>query len=316
MVAVGARDAAVEGREVSRGQVISYLEVIKRVVRVHVAEQVDQIEAIEHVPGEAGSVGQDAADEQAEQRVAQPGGQHYPPPRPAQSCPQNGRPRRAGGYFAQRRSARPYCSPYLTIRAAARARRRTWAATLSGSAAGNGGRSIPAVMRVHTKPGSIVTTWTPDGPPAPFRPRRSRRRLPVIRRLDNIELGFPEVMETAFHGHVLAGGDAGNSILRERDSGHTPPVEYLAALDEIEVQVVKAVLLAPVGKVVPVNRVQGEKEPRRRVGRGARLLDVDKTVLDEIHIPVGADDRAGCLRPVLPGNRGRAPASLVRQNGR
>ena len=103
------------------------------------------------------------------------------------------------------------------------------------------------------------------------------------------ELPLPEVVETAFPAHhVLAGADAGNSIPRERDSRHTSPVEYHAALVEIEVQVVEAVWPAPVGQVVPVNRVQGEEKHRLRVGRGARLLDVGQRVVVEIDVKVGA----------------------------
>ena len=78
VVSVGARDAAVEGRELPPGQVAGDLEVIEGVVGAHVADQVDEIEAGEHVPGEPGPVGQGAPEEQNEQRVTQPGGQSCP----------------------------------------------------------------------------------------------------------------------------------------------------------------------------------------------------------------------------------------------
>ena len=112
MVAVGARDAAVEGRELPLGQVAGDLEVVEGVFFVQVADQVDEIEAGEQVPGEAGPVGQDARDEQDEQRVAQPGGQYYTPPPDSGS----GRPERANdpsAPFTVRRSP-PHRLPTLS----------------------------------------------------------------------------------------------------------------------------------------------------------------------------------------------------------
>ena len=70
VVAVGARDAAVEGGEPPLGHVVGDLEVVERVVPVAVADQVDEVEAVQRVPGERRPVGQDAGDEQRERRVA------------------------------------------------------------------------------------------------------------------------------------------------------------------------------------------------------------------------------------------------------
>ncbi len=112
------------------------------------------------------------------------------------------------------------------------------------------------------------------------------------------------MIEPAFHAHVLAGTDASNIILRESHRRQASPAEYHAAPGEIEVQVVKAVLLAMVGKVVHVNRVQVEEEHRFGVGAGARLLDVDQRVFAERYIKVCADCRfAGYQRLVVRTDR-------------
>ena len=71
VVAVGAREAAVEGRELALGHVVGDLVVVERIVVAHVPHQVDEVEAVEHVPGEDRPVGQDAHDEQREQHLAQ-----------------------------------------------------------------------------------------------------------------------------------------------------------------------------------------------------------------------------------------------------
>ena len=67
------------------------------------------------------------------------------------------------------------------------------------------------------------------------------------------ELHLPDLR---FAGDVLAGPDAGDVVAGESDGRLALAVEYHAALVEIEVQVVEAILLAMVGKVVHVNRGQ------------------------------------------------------------
>ena len=81
VVAVGAGDAAVEGREPPLGHVVGDLEVVERVVVAHVPQQVDEVEAVEHVPGEARPVAQDADHEQREQRVRNARWQPFVKPR-------------------------------------------------------------------------------------------------------------------------------------------------------------------------------------------------------------------------------------------
>ena len=106
VVAVGARDAAVEGGELSLGQVAGDLEVVEGVI-VRVGDKVDEIEAGEHVPSEPGPVGQDAPEEQDEQRVVQPGRQGYPPPRCRQQAARAGQRPIGAAPFTVRRSRRP-----------------------------------------------------------------------------------------------------------------------------------------------------------------------------------------------------------------
>ena len=57
VVAVGAGEAAVEGREPALGHVVGDLEVVERVVPVALADQVDEVEAVQRVPGQRRSVG-------------------------------------------------------------------------------------------------------------------------------------------------------------------------------------------------------------------------------------------------------------------
>ena len=100
------------------------------------------------------------------------------------------------------------------------------------------------------------------------------------------------MVETATgHRHELAGNDAGNGIIRERNSCHTTPVKQHAAPVKVEVQVVIAVLPVPGRQVIHVNRVQGKKELGRRVRRGALFLNVGQRVVVEIYVKVGADYR-------------------------
>ena len=84
------------------------------------------------------------------------------------------------------------------------------------------------------------------------------------------ELHLPDLR---FAGNVLAGPDAGDVVAGESDGRLALAVESPAVLVKIEVQVVEAVLLATVGKVVHVNRGQVEEEQRLCVSADARLLE-------------------------------------------